>query len=86
MEFLNSTNLEILNQSNDPTFCNGLRLKVIDIALRSLGFWEESRAGRFHQNPPCWTTDILCLLYRAPYGYVKSGTPGAPNGPPFRRT
>jgi len=48
VEFLNSTNLEILNQGNDPTFCNGLRLKVIDIALRSYGLlgtvksWEVS--------------------------------------------
>ena len=28
VEFLYSSNLEILNQGNDPTFCSGLRLEV----------------------------------------------------------
>jgi hypothetical protein len=35
MEFLNSTNLETINQGNDPTFCSGCRLEVIDITLGS---------------------------------------------------
>jgi len=48
VEYLNSTNLEILNQGNDSTFCNGLRIEVIDITLGSLGLlgrvksWEVS--------------------------------------------
>jgi len=29
VEFLNSSNLEILNQSNEPTFCSGSRLEVL---------------------------------------------------------
>ena len=29
MEFLNTTNLEILNRGNEPTFCSGGRLEVI---------------------------------------------------------
>jgi len=28
MEFLNTTNLEILNRGNEPTFCIGGRLEV----------------------------------------------------------
>jgi len=37
MEFLNSTNLKILNRGNEPTFfCSGVRLDVIDIILWSL--------------------------------------------------
>jgi len=36
-EFLNSMNLEILNQGNDPIFCSGHRLEVIDITLGSFG-------------------------------------------------
>jgi hypothetical protein len=36
MEFLNSTSLEILNRGNEPTFCGGGRLEVIDITLGSL--------------------------------------------------
>ena len=35
MEFLHTTKFEILNQGNDPTFCSGNRLEVIDITLGS---------------------------------------------------
>jgi hypothetical protein len=37
VEYLNSTNLEMVNQDNDPTFRNGLRLEANDITLRSFG-------------------------------------------------
>jgi len=40
MEFLNTTNLEILNRGNEPTFCSGGRLEVIDITLGSLRLLE----------------------------------------------
>lgn len=40
MEFLNSTNLEILNQGNEPTFCSGYKLQVIEITLGSFGLLE----------------------------------------------
>jgi hypothetical protein len=36
VEFLNTANLEILNRGNEPTFCSGVRLEVIDITLGSL--------------------------------------------------
>jgi hypothetical protein len=36
VEFLNSSNLEILNGGNEPTFCSVGRLQVIDITLGSL--------------------------------------------------
>jgi len=48
MEFLSSSNLEILNRGNEPTFCNIARQEVIDITLVSLGLldsiadWEVS--------------------------------------------
>ena len=48
MEFLNSSNLEILNQGSKPTFCSGGRLEVIDITpgffglLLSITRWEVS--------------------------------------------
>jgi len=38
--FLNSSNLEILNRGNEPTFCKGRRLEVTDITLGSLGLLE----------------------------------------------
>jgi hypothetical protein len=40
VEFLNSLNLEILNQGNEPTFCSGYRQEVIDITLGSFGLLE----------------------------------------------
>jgi hypothetical protein len=40
VDFLNTTNLEILNQRNEPTFCSGGRSEVIDITLGSLRLLE----------------------------------------------
>ena len=40
VEFLNSSNLEILNQGNESTFCSGYRQEVIDITLGSFGLLE----------------------------------------------
>jgi hypothetical protein len=40
VEFLNSTNLEILNWGNEPTFYSGGRLEVIDITLGSFRLLE----------------------------------------------
>jgi hypothetical protein len=37
VEFLIASNLEVLNRSNEPTFCSGQRLEVIDITLGSFG-------------------------------------------------
>jgi hypothetical protein len=37
VKFLNSSNLEILIQSNEPTFCSGYRQEVTDIILGSFG-------------------------------------------------
>ena len=39
VEFL-SSNLEILNKGNEPTFCSGCRLEVIDITLGYTGLLE----------------------------------------------
>jgi hypothetical protein len=48
VEFLNSTNPEILNRGNEPTFCIGGRLEVIDITLWSFRLLELLLAERFH--------------------------------------
>ena len=40
MEFMNTTNLENLHRGNEPTFCSGGRLEVIDITLGSLKLLE----------------------------------------------
>ena len=51
MEFLNSTNLEILNQGNDPTVCNSRRLEVIDITLGSLGLLKSIKGWEVSSEP-----------------------------------
>jgi hypothetical protein len=43
-EFLNSSNLEILNQGNDPTVCNNRQLEVTDITLGSVGLIESFKS------------------------------------------
>jgi hypothetical protein len=40
VEFLSTTNLEILNRGDEPTYCNGYRTEVIDITLGSIGLLE----------------------------------------------
>ena len=40
MEFLNSSNLEILNWGNEPTFCSSGSLEGIDIKVGALGLLE----------------------------------------------
>jgi len=40
VEFLIASNLENLNQGNEPTFCSGQRLEVIDITIGSFGLLE----------------------------------------------
>jgi hypothetical protein len=40
MEFLDSSNLEIINRGNEPTFCNISRQEVTDITLGSFGLLE----------------------------------------------
>jgi len=40
LEFLNSSNLEILSRYNESTFCNTSRQEVIDITLGSYGLLE----------------------------------------------
>jgi hypothetical protein len=69
VEFLNSLNLEILNQGNEPTFCSGGRLEVIDITLGSSGLLE-SIIGWEVSSEPSLLDHIFCSLYRAPYQYV----------------
>ena len=51
LEFLNSSNLEILNQGNDPTYCSAGRLEVIDITLRSSGLLESFKSWEISSEP-----------------------------------
>jgi hypothetical protein len=42
IEFLNSSNLEIFNRGNEPTFCTSIRQKLIDITLGSFGLLDST--------------------------------------------
>ena len=51
VEFLNSSNLEIFNQSNEPTFCSGYWQEVIDITLGSFGLLENIKSCEVSSQP-----------------------------------
>ena len=51
MEFLNTTNLEILNRGNKSTFCSGGRFEVIDITLVSLRLLESIKGWEVTSEP-----------------------------------
>jgi hypothetical protein len=51
MGFLNSSNLEILNHGNEPTFCNASRQEVIDITLGSFGLLESITGWEVSSQP-----------------------------------
>jgi len=51
VEFLNSSNLEILNQGNEPTYCSGCRLQVIDITLGYIGLLESIKNWEVSSEP-----------------------------------
>jgi hypothetical protein len=51
VEFLNSSNQEILYQGNCPTFCSGGRLEVINITLGSFGLLESTEEWEVSSEP-----------------------------------
>jgi hypothetical protein len=51
LEFLNSSNMEILNQGNDSTYCSAERLQVIEITLGSFGRLESLKGWEVSFEP-----------------------------------
>ena len=51
MEFLHSTNLEILNKGNESTFCTSVRQEVIDITLGSYGLMDSTTDWEVSMEP-----------------------------------
>jgi hypothetical protein len=51
VEFLNSTNLEILNRGNEPTFCNIRRVEVLDITIGSCKLLERIKDWEVSSEP-----------------------------------
>jgi hypothetical protein len=67
VEFLNTTNLEILNGGNEPTFCFGGRSEVIDITLGSLRLLESIIGWEVSSEPSLSDHRLFCSPYEAPY-------------------
>jgi hypothetical protein len=51
VEILNSTNLEILNQRNVPTFCSSHRMEMTDITLGSFGLLGSVKSWEVSSQP-----------------------------------
>jgi hypothetical protein len=77
IEFLNSTNLQIFNGGNEPTFCTSVRQEVIDITLGSYGLlgstadWEVSLEPSLSDHRHILFTlrgSVPVLLIRNPRG------------------
>jgi hypothetical protein len=67
LEFLNTTNLEILNRGNEPTFCSGGRSDVIDITLGSLRLLESIIGWEVSSEPSLLDHRHILFTYEAPY-------------------
>jgi hypothetical protein len=64
VEFHNSSNLEILNQGNEPTFCSGYRLDVIDITLGFFGLLESITSWEVSSEPSLLDQKhTTCILF-----------------------
>ena len=61
LEFLNSSNLEILNQGNDPTDCSARSLEVIDITLGFFGLLESFKSWEVSFEPSL--SDLRHILF-----------------------
>jgi hypothetical protein len=61
VEFLNTASLKILNLGNEPTFCSGVRLDVIDITLGSLRLLNSVIGSEVSSEPSL--TDHIYILF-----------------------
>jgi hypothetical protein len=66
LEILNSSNLEILNQGNDSTYCSARRLELNDIILGSFALLENLKGWEVSSEPS--------LLDRTHFLFTLEGT------------
>ena len=86
VDFLNSSNLEILNRGSEPTFCSGGRQEVIDITLGSYGLLESNAGWKVSIEPSLSDHRHILFTQQGSMPAPRSGTLGAPTGAPFERT
>jgi hypothetical protein len=85
MEFLSSSNLEILNRGNQPTFCNAVREEVLDIRLGSCGLLEKITDWEVSAEPSLSDHRHILFTLR---GFVPAPpirNPGGTNWGSFRK-
>jgi len=66
-EFLYTTNLEILNHGNEPTFCNVSRQEVTDITLGSYGLLESIIGSEVSQQPSLSDHRLILFTLRGSF-------------------
>ena len=86
VEFLNSSNLEILNQGNEPTFCSGGRLEVIDISLGSFGLLESTKGWEVSSEPSLSDHRHILFTLQGSVPVRQIRNPRAPIGAPLEGT
>ena len=93
VEFLNSSNLEILNRGIEPTFRSGSRFEVIDITLGPLGLlesitdWEVSLEPSLSDHKHIFTSrgSVPVHLIRNPRSTNWGSFKGGPKGTAGKR-
>jgi hypothetical protein len=84
LEFLNSWNLEILNQGNDPTYCSDRRLEVTDITLGSFGFLESFKTWEVSSKPSLSDHRHILFTFEGSPPVCLIRNPRGTNWDPFR--
>jgi hypothetical protein len=86
MEFFSSSNLEILNRGNQPTFYNAVREEVLDIILGSCGLLEKTTDWEVSAEPSLsdHRHNLVSLRGSVPAPLIRN--PRAPTGVPFEGT
>jgi hypothetical protein len=85
VKYLNPMNLEILSQGNDPTFCNGLRLEMIDITLGSFGLLGRVKSWEVSSEPSLSDHRHILFTLQSSLPVCHIQNTGEPNGTPFGR-
>jgi hypothetical protein len=76
LEFLNSSNLDILNQGNDPTNFIASSLEVIDITLGFFGILENFKRWEVSSEPSLSDHTHILFTFDGPVPFRLRGTIG----------
>jgi hypothetical protein len=87
MEFLNTTNLEILNRGKESTFCSGARQEVTDIiTLGSSGLLESITGWEVSSEPSLLGHRHILFTLRGSFPVSLFRNPRGTTGAPSERS